>query len=212
MSNNQFGKNVVFGVGNSLSVYIDHKKENISVPSEVLKYWVNDTTIKAKAKCSFNITNSKTEICLSMHYSWSNIFLYVNNVKTYKSKAKDSERRSYPLFLSNFFKWHEKNCVKWICVWFFVDCNAIDISDVIDISLKEWIIQIFEVNKTVFVTLLFFGRSLATKCIFLNNRACIARPTLISLNPDELSQVLRHYPYIISSVSNTFNSIFKLKI
>lgn len=45
-----------------------------------------------------------------------------------------------------------------------------------------------------FNTLLFFSRSLATKCMSLNYESCMTRPTLIFLNPLELN----HYLFMIS--------------
>ena len=39
--------------------------------------------------------------CLSLHYNGSNSFLYVNCVKIYQFKVKDSEIKPYPLCLCN---------------------------------------------------------------------------------------------------------------
>ena len=47
---------------------------------------------------------------------------------------------------------------------------------------------------SLFIVLLNFSSSLATKCLFLNDKACIIRPTLIDLNPVEI----KYYPFIIS--------------
>ena len=46
----------------------------------------------------------------------------------------------------------------------------------------------------MFITLLNFNGSLATKFVSLNNETCMARPTLIDLNPVELN----YYSFIIS--------------
>ena len=35
-------------------------------------------------------------------------------------------------------------------------------------------------------------------CISLNNQLCMARPTLIDLNPDEYNQGLRCYPFMVN--------------
>ena len=56
----------------------------------------------------------------------------------------------------------------------------------------------FGLNLKIFIGLLSFSGSLInmanasslTTCISLNNRSCMARATLIDLNPDEYSQVL----------------------
>ena len=66
----------------------------------------------------------------------------------------------------------------------------------------------------VFIVLLSLSRSLVTKCIYLKNQRCIAK--LIDLNPDELNQELRYYPFVykldryIGSCS-TLNNLFDKK-
>ena len=52
----------------------------------------------------------------------------------------------------------------------------------------------FSVIKQVFMILLSFSSSLATKCVSLNDEPCIVRSTIIDLNPVEL----KCYPLIIS--------------
>ena len=50
---------------------------------------------------------------------------------------------------------------------------------------------------SLFILLLSFSESLArdrTKCLFLNDESCMARPTLIDMNPKEL----KSYPFMIS--------------
>ena len=46
----------------------------------------------------------------------------------------------------------------------------------------------------MFIVLLSFSESLATKCLLLNDKPCMVRPTFIDMNPFEL----KHYPSIIS--------------
>ena len=46
----------------------------------------------------------------------------------------------------------------------------------------------------MFIILLSFSSSLATKCVSLNDEPCIVRSTIIDLNPVEL----KCYPFIIS--------------
>ena len=50
------------------------------------------------------------------------------------------------------------------------------------------------VNKQVFVGLLSFSKSLATKCVSLNNEPCMTRPTLYDLNLIKFN----YYPFLIS--------------
>ena len=52
----------------------------------------------------------------------------------------------------------------------------------------------FRLIKRVFIALLTFSRSLATKCVSLNSEAYIVRPTVTDLNPIEFN----YYPFIIS--------------
>ena len=52
----------------------------------------------------------------------------------------------------------------------------------------------FSLIKQVFIVLLSFGESLATKCLSLNYESCMVRPTLIDLNLVEL----KYHPFMIS--------------
>ena len=45
----------------------------------------------------------------------------------------------------------------------------------------------------VFIAFLSFSRSLATKCVFLNNKPCMIRHPIIALNPVELN----YYSFVI---------------
>ena len=46
----------------------------------------------------------------------------------------------------------------------------------------------------LFIALLSFSISLATKCLFLNEEPCMVRPTLINMNPVEL----KYYRFMIT--------------
>ena len=48
--------------------------------------------------------------------------------------------------------------------------------------------------KQIFIGLLSFSRSLATRCFSLNNESCMIRPTLIDLNFTELN----YHPFMTS--------------
>ena len=64
----------------------------------------------------------------------------------------------------------------------------------------------FGLNLKIFIGLLNFSGSLInmanasslTRCISLNNRWCMARATLIDLNPDEYNQGLYYYPFMVN--------------
>ena len=64
--------------------------------------------------------------------------------------------------------------------------------------------------KQVFIVLFSFNRSLLTKCLSLNNEPCIARPTLIDLNPIKLN----HFPFMISlrKCNGSCNVVYDLSI
>ena len=52
----------------------------------------------------------------------------------------------------------------------------------------------FSLIKQIFIVLLSFSSSLATKCLSFNDEPCMVRPTLIDLNP----VALKYYPLMIS--------------
>ena len=91
-----WGKNIViFGVGNSSSVHVDNSKKEILDLGEGPTNGLDDTTIMTDAKYSVNISNHRNKICLSLHYSAANNFLYGNCVKFHQFKAKYSEIKKY---------------------------------------------------------------------------------------------------------------------
>ena len=47
---------------------------------------------------------------------------------------------------------------------------------------------------SMFIALLSFSKSLATKYLFLNDEPCMVRPTLVDMNPNDL----KYYLIIIS--------------
>ena len=55
---------------------------------------------------------------------------------------------------------------------------------------------------SLFIVLLRFSESLATKCLFLNDELCMLRPTLIDMNPVEL----KYYSFMISLNKRTGSS------
>ena len=103
MPDGNWGKYVnIFGVDNSSFVHVD--KKIILVLREDLARGLDDTTMTAKAKYPINFTQSEKTLALCLHYNGSNSFLFVNAVKMYQFKAKDSEKKPYPLRLGNISK------------------------------------------------------------------------------------------------------------
>ena len=92
--------NTIFGVDNSSLAHTDDRKKDILVLGERPADGLDDTTIAANAKYSFNITKSK-KIFLSLRYNAANNFLYANGVKIHQFKAQDSDLKPYPLCLGN---------------------------------------------------------------------------------------------------------------
>ena len=83
------------------SVPIDDKKRDILILGKDPTQGVDDTTFTAEAQYSVNFSRSNRKNCLSMHYNGNNSFLYVNAIKIYRFKAKDSKIKQYPLCLGN---------------------------------------------------------------------------------------------------------------
>ena len=74
----------------SSSVYIDDNKKYVLILGKGATQALNDTTLTAEAQSSVNFSRSNRKFCLSLHYNWSNSFLFVNATKLYQIKAKDS--------------------------------------------------------------------------------------------------------------------------
>ena len=127
-----------------------------------------------------------------------------NEMKIYQFKAKDSEINVNLLCLGNASKDFKIDNMKKIGLYgfmhdFSVHYDNIDISETKDIQkyfmTKQNIIQMFRCIEQVFIVLvLCLSKSLAIKCVFLNNQSLITRPMLIDSNPDEL----HYYPFLTS--------------
>ena len=63
----------------------------------------------------------------------------------------------------------------------------------------------FRLIKQIFVALLTFSASLATKCMSLNSEPSMIKTTLIDLNPAKLN----HYPFMISldKCNGSYNAV-----
>ena len=87
---------------------------------------------------SINLTITKREFCLSLHYNGANSYLFVNGTKIIKFKAQDSEIVATPLCLGNISKdWSVDNMKKTgftgYIYDFSVDYDAIAVDDIKDI-------------------------------------------------------------------------------
>ena len=88
----------------SSSVQVDIKNKNTLVLEECLTQRLDDTTLKAEAKYPLSFTQLRKTFVLSMHCNGDSSFWYVNAVKMYQFKAKDSEIKSYLLSVGNILK------------------------------------------------------------------------------------------------------------
>ena len=91
---------LIFGVDISSSAHINNKKKDILIlgkgPTQGLEH-----TLTAEKMYSINFSVTKKKFSLSLHYSGSNSYLFVNGIEIYKFKAKDSEIVATLLCLGN---------------------------------------------------------------------------------------------------------------
>ena len=79
-------------------------KKDIFVLDEGPTQGFHDATVTAEAKYPINFSRSGRRFVLSLLYNGSSSFLFVNAMKMYQSKAKDSKTKLYPLCLGNISK------------------------------------------------------------------------------------------------------------
>ena len=80
---------------------IDGRIKNILIFGEGQTQGLEDATITAEAKYPINFRELGKRFVLSLHYNGSNSFLFVNTVKIYQFRAKDSEAKLYSICLGN---------------------------------------------------------------------------------------------------------------
>ena len=88
----------------SSCVHIDNENKDIFILGEGPTQGLDDTTLTAEAKHSINFTQSRKKIVLRLNYNGSNSFLFVNAIKIYQFKEKDSEIKDCTLCLGNVSK------------------------------------------------------------------------------------------------------------
>ena len=92
----------------------------------------------AEKEYSTNFTEQQKKFCLILHYNGLNSYIFVNGLKIYKFKAKNSEIISAPFRLSNIWKdFSVDNMTKTELYGyvndFSVDYDSIDVDDILDI-------------------------------------------------------------------------------
>ena len=121
------------------SAHIDNKKKDIlvlgKVPTQGLEH-----VLTAEKICLINFTVTNKKLCLSLHYSWVDSYLFVNGTEIYKFKAKDSEIVATPLCLENISKdWSVDNRKRTgfngYVYDFSVDYDAVTGDDIKDIHM-----------------------------------------------------------------------------
>ena len=121
------------------SAHIDNNKKDIlvlgKVPTQGLEHVLTAEKIYL---INFTVTNKK--LCLSLHYSWVDSYLFVNGTEIYKFKAKDSEIVATPLCLENISKdWSVDNRKRTgfngYVYDFSVDYDAVTGDDIKDIHM-----------------------------------------------------------------------------
>ena len=131
-----WGANVIiFGVHISSSVHDNNKNEDILIFVKGQTQGLDNTTITAEAEYSINFFKITKKFCLSLHYNGSKSFLFVNGIKIYQFKAKDSEIKRYTLYLENISKIFsvdnmKKTRLKGYVYDFSVDYNDIAVDDI----------------------------------------------------------------------------------
>ena len=74
---------IIFGADMSSSVHVDNKNKDILILGEGATQVLDYTTLTAEVKYPINLTQPEKRFVLSLHYNWSNSFLFVNATKIY---------------------------------------------------------------------------------------------------------------------------------
>ena len=86
-------------------MHVDNRKKDILVLGICPTQGSDNTALTKEAEYYINFSEKQDKICLSQHYNGNNSFLFVNWVKIYQFKLKDSEINVYPLCLANILFW-----------------------------------------------------------------------------------------------------------
>ena len=82
---------------------------------------------------SINFTKNNKKLCLSLHYSGANSYLFVNGTEITEFKAKCSEIVATPLCLGNILKDFSVDNIKNIELYGYIDYNAIAVDEIVEI-------------------------------------------------------------------------------
>ena len=114
---------------------INGKSKTILVLGDGRTQELDNATITADAKYPINFTEPVKRYVLSLQYNGSNSFLFINAVKVYRFKGKDSDINPYPSCIGNISKDFtlDNIILKESAKGFSVDYNPIDTSNILDI-------------------------------------------------------------------------------
>ena len=131
------GKNInIFGVSMNSFVPIGNKKNDILVLGRSSTQGLDNTKVTAEAQYSINFSRSNRKFCLNLHYNGGNSFLFVNAIKIYQFKAKDSEIKKVSFVFKKYFRRffsqsHEKTVLNGCVYDFSVDYRASNVINIL---------------------------------------------------------------------------------
>ena len=88
----------------SSSVHVDNKRKDILILGTGPTQGLGEHSLTAEKMYSINFTDHGKKCCLSLHYNGASSYLFVNNTKIIKFKAKDSNIIATLLCLGNISK------------------------------------------------------------------------------------------------------------
>ena len=102
---------------------------------------LDDTTLTGEATYAISFTQSNRRFVLSLHYNGDKNFLFVDAIKIYQFKAKNSGIKKYVSCLSNVSKdftidnMKKRNRIKRKHKFFSVDYRSINTNEILDIHI-----------------------------------------------------------------------------
>ena len=100
-----YGVNVIiFGADLCSFIHANDRANNILVLGKDFIQGINDTTTYTEKMYTPNFTVYGKKVCLRLHYSGDNSYLFVNSRQIVKFKAKESEIRPCSLCLADISK------------------------------------------------------------------------------------------------------------
>ena len=92
---------LIFGADMSFSSHPNHKANNIYVMGKDFAHGINDTTLYAEKEFNNTLTDPGKKFVLSLHYSSSNSYLFVNGTQELKFKSKADQILKEKLCVGN---------------------------------------------------------------------------------------------------------------